>query len=82
MINNLGIIAKWNTELSIDPEKIEAQPNHFINIILDKVNYFIKIIPDKANSTIMIEDSGIGMMKNEMINNRTTSSISSRTRWP
>eukprot|EP00972_Heterocapsa_arctica_P030563 4498992-Heterocapsa_arctica.AAC.1 len=45
-------------ELITDLEKIEAQPT-----------YFIKIILDKANSTITIEDSGIGMMKNEMINN-------------
>jgi len=64
-INNLGIIAKWNIELSIDLENIEAQLNHFIKIIPDKVNYFIKIIPDKANLTTTIENSGIGMMKNE-----------------
>merc|ERR1711935_1000804 len=31
-----------------------------------------KIIPDKTNSTITIEDSGIGMTKNEMINNLGT----------
>eukprot|EP00972_Heterocapsa_arctica_P018848 2785942-Heterocapsa_arctica.AAC.1 len=42
-------------------KKIEAQPN-----------YFIKIIPDKVNLTITIEDSGIGMMRNEMINNLGT----------
>merc|ERR1711939_449116 len=44
-----------------DPEKIEAQPN-----------FYIKIIPDKTNSTITIEDSGIGMTKNELINNLGT----------
>merc|ERR1712050_732409 len=44
-----------------DPDKIEAQPN-----------FFIKIIPDKTNSTITIEDSGIGMTKNELINNLGT----------
>merc|ERR1712060_924956 len=32
----------------------------------------IKIIPDKTNSTITIEDSGIGMSKNELINNLGT----------
>merc|ERR1712195_260393 len=40
---------------------IESQPN-----------FFIKIIPDKTNSTITIEDSGIGMTKNELINNLGT----------
>merc|ERR1719475_35609 len=45
----------------MDPEKIEAQPN-----------FFIKIIPDKTNSTITIEDSGIGMTKNELVNNLGT----------
>merc|ERR1711879_1083746 len=44
-----------------DPEKIEAQPN-----------FYIKIIPDKTNSTLTIEDSGIGMTKNELINNLGT----------
>merc|ERR1712188_30303 len=44
-----------------DPEKIEAQPE-----------FFIKIIPDKTNSTLTIEDSGIGMTKNELINNLGT----------
>merc|ERR1712088_164517 len=44
-----------------DPDKIEAQPS-----------FFIKIIPDKTNSTITIEDSGIGMTKNELINNLGT----------
>merc|ERR1712194_1002507 len=44
-----------------DPDKIEAQPN-----------FFIKIVPDKTNSTITIEDSGIGMTKNELINNLGT----------
>merc|ERR1712008_623786 len=48
-----------------DPDKIEAQPN-----------FFIKIVPDKTNSTITIEDSGIGMTKNELINNLGTSAKS------
>merc|ERR1719443_181472 len=43
------------------PEKIEAQPN-----------FYIKIVPDKTNSSITIEDSGIGMTKNELINNLGT----------
>eukprot|EP00972_Heterocapsa_arctica_P095075 14022214-Heterocapsa_arctica.AAC.1 len=58
MINNMGIIVKWNTVSIMDLEKIEAQ-----------LNYLVNTIPDKANSTITIKDSGVGMMKNEMINN-------------
>merc|ERR1711909_51069 len=52
---------KIRYESITDPEKIEAEPN-----------FFIKIIPDKTNSTITIEDSGIGMTKNDMINNLGT----------
>jgi molecular chaperone HtpG len=37
-----------------------------------ETNFYIKIIPDKTNSTITIEDSGIGMTKNELINNLGT----------
>merc|ERR1711988_2101600 len=44
-----------------DPDKIEAQPN-----------FYVRIIPDKTNSTLTIEDSGIGMTKNELINNLGT----------
>mmetsp|Transcript_15541 Transcript_15541/g.41198 ORF Transcript_15541/g.41198 Transcript_15541/m.41198 type:complete len:184 (+) Transcript_15541:120-671(+) len=40
-----------------DPEKIEAQPN-----------LSNKMIPDRTNTSITIEDSGIGMAKNELIN--------------
>merc|ERR1712213_134505 len=52
---------KIRYESITDPEKIEAQPN-----------FFIKIVPDKTNSTLTIEDSGIGMTKNELINNLGT----------
>ena len=44
--------------LITDPENIEAQPN-----------FFIQTIPGKTNSTIMIDNSGIRMITNELVNN-------------
>ena len=48
---------KIQYESITDPDKSEAEP------------YFsIKTITDNTNSTITIDDSGIGMTKNELIN--------------
>merc|ERR1711959_467176 len=59
--NASDALDKIRYESITDPEKIEAQPN-----------FYIKIIPDKTNSTLTVEDSGIGMTKNELVNNLGT----------
>merc|ERR1712194_648610 len=59
--NASDALDKIRYESITDPEKIESQPN-----------FYIKIVPDKTNSTLTIEDSGIGMTENELVNNLGT----------
>merc|ERR1712062_381596 len=59
--NASDALDKIRYESITEPEAIENQPN-----------FLIKIVPDKTNSTLTIEDSGIGMTKDDLINNLGT----------
>jgi len=59
--NASDALDKIRFESITDPEKIENEPT-----------FKIKIIPDKTNNSITVEDTGIGMTKNELVNNLGT----------
>jgi molecular chaperone HtpG len=59
--NASDALDKIRFESITDPEIIKSQPE-----------FKIMIIPDKANNSLTIEDTGIGMSKNELINNLGT----------
>jgi molecular chaperone HtpG len=58
--NSSDALDKIRYKSITDPEgcKVALEPN-----------FLIKIIPDKTNNTLTIIDTGIGMNKDEMINN-------------
>jgi molecular chaperone HtpG len=59
--NASDALDKIRFESITDPEIIKNEPE-----------FKIKIIPDKASNTLTIEDTGIGMTKQELINNLGT----------
>ena len=56
LANAKASLEKIRCESIADPGKIEAQPNLFIRIIVDKIG-----------GQLIIEDSGTGMTKNELV---------------
>ncbi len=53
-------------------DKIRFESITDAEIIKNEPEFKIMIIPDKANNSLTIEDTGIGMTKNELINNLGT----------
>ncbi|GMH30882.1 hypothetical protein Nepgr_032725 [Nepenthes gracilis] len=59
--NSSDALDKIRFESLTDKSKLDAQPE-----------FFIHIIPDKGNNTLSIVDSGIGMTKDDLVNNLGT----------
>jgi molecular chaperone HtpG len=59
--NASDALDKIRFESITDPERIKNEPN-----------FRIRIVPDKSNNTLILEDTGIGMTKTELVNNLGT----------
>jgi len=59
--NASDALDKIRYESITDPDRIKSNPR-----------FYIRVIPDKTNNTLTIEDSGIGMTKQELIMNLGT----------
>lgn len=67
-----------NCSDALDKIRLKSILGHSIE---NEPNFNVKIIPDKANNCLIVEDTGIGMTKNELISNLGTVASSGTKRF-